>query len=92
MAAGEVLACSISGNSATNGGGMADGSENYGNGASLTLTNCIVTGNKAVGGAGGDGIGGGLAVENNSTATISNTSFVGNLAQGGAGGRGGQRR
>jgi hypothetical protein len=69
-------------------------------GGSLALTKSALIDNTAIGGAGasgstgGDGIGGGFALENNATATITKTSFEGNLAKGGAGGAGanGRRR
>ena len=62
---------------------------------SLTLNNCTLNNNEAIGGAGGsggsggDGWGGGLSVLTGSSATVSNCTINGNQANGGTKGSGG---
>jgi len=72
-------------------------------GATLVLNGCLVSGNTAVGGKGGDGLsggdptafgasgGGGIGggIVNVGTLTVSQSAIVGNAADGGAGGAGG---
>ena len=65
--------CTVSGNSANSGGGVA----NFG---TATLTNCTVSANSSVGMYGGGG------VFNTSTATLTNCTLSGNSATGNGGG------
>ena len=67
--------CTVSGNSATNGGGL----DNSG-AATVTLTNCTVSGNSASVSDGG--------LANYGTATLSNCTVSGNSATNGVGGLG----
>jgi len=75
-------------------GGSGSGGAIYNNGT-LTVTNCIFSGNSASGGGGDDdgnpesgasgGSGSGGAIYNNDTLTVTNTTFSGNGASGGGG-------
>ena len=89
--------CTVSGNSASNGGGLYDG------GGTTTLTNCTVSGNSASNGGGGStawhdhadqlhrqrqlrhGSGGGL-YDTGGTTTLTNCTVSGNSAVGSGGG------
>ena len=59
--------CTVSGNSASNGGGL------YNGGGTTTLTNCTVSGNSAGGGGGG-------LFDNSGTTTLTNCTVSGNSA------------
>src|SRR5262249_50092622 len=59
--------CTISGNSATSGGGLAR------IGGSLSLTNCTVVGNSST-------VGGGLSTQGGGTTTLTNCTVTGNTA------------
>jgi hypothetical protein len=62
----------------------------------LTVIDCTIVGNQALGGAGGhgandgDGLGGGLAIISGATATLTDSSAEHNDALGGEEGRGGR--
>src|SRR5262249_57090211 len=60
--------------------------------ATLTLSNCLILANRAVGGTGaaggGNGVGGGVCNLGNTNLSISASLLVGNEALGGAGGLG----
>jgi hypothetical protein len=82
---------------AADGGGVSGGAidvEFFGylaNGSSaLTVAQSSFTGNQALGGDGGQGSGGAIAVEgpDSTSATVTDSSFVGNEARGGNGGFG----
>jgi hypothetical protein len=83
----QVSGVTITGGSAIGSGGVAylDGS------STLSLTNCVLTGNYAIGSKGGTPTGGtmngfGGAVYNSGALTVTNCTLSGNYAIGGAGG------
>jgi hypothetical protein len=82
----DVLSNNVArGNSGNDGDGGAI--SNY-EGATLTVTNCTFSGNRAIGGDNGNrgrAIGGAIALEFSCTAIISGSLFTNNVAQGGNG-------
>jgi hypothetical protein len=81
--------------SCENGGaGLGGALINFG-GSSLTINGCTLSGNQAVGGAGGaganggNGFGGGVYNDGQSSLTITGSTITGNSATGGAAGSGG---
>ncbi len=73
--------CTITGNSARNGGGVRCSRQ-----SSPTLTNCTISGNTAEGGWGENGGGGGIRCYNGSNPTLIGCTISGNSADGGGGG------
>jgi hypothetical protein len=69
------------------GGGIENGSY-YPGEEKLELTNCTLSGNQAICGAGGAAAGGGLDNSFGATATIEDSQIINNQALGGAGGPG----
>jgi hypothetical protein len=61
-----VASCRLTGNAATNGGGI------YVSGGGITVDHCLIDGNTA------NNVGAGMVVESNSTAVITNITMVGN--------------
>lgn len=67
---------------------LAGGGGFVGFGGSLDATNCLIVGNRALGGAGAVAYGGGLAMAYGGVLTAADCIFLGNVALGGAGGSG----
>ncbi len=65
--------CTVSGNSATSGGGIS-------NSGTATLTNCTVSGNEALGNAAGGGFGGGIEDASSGVLTVTGSTFDANEA------------
>ncbi len=79
----------ITGATIQNGSVSGDNGGGIFNAGNLTLNDCVVTGNSAIGGTGtGGGFGGGIFNASGATLTISNSTLSNNMARGGPGGLG----